>query len=234
MSLSDHKKVGKRFVTPLNEIGIEGISYYRELFPELLWMGFVREQAIAKDAIAMILEFAKAAKEIRGDARPVLNFSFVSSYRLLGDSEKTQLIAAVPEETLLRFQEALAPLNLIYSNYPLAFIGQPRDPIDRDALLAELKRVIAKYSDKYDQAGMFIQATAFYVRVASGQLILTNGVSMPNLNKIFLDPDSDEGKMAASSVRAAIMTEAAMMEPSEKSWAREFWNQGAEIDGCQF
>jgi hypothetical protein len=233
VALGDHKKVGKRFVTPLNELGIQGVSYYRELFPELLWMGFVRERAIQRDAAAIILELAKSADELwLAGGKPPLNFSFCSSYSRLDDSTKENLKSALSPDNLLRLQDSLAPLNLIYLNYPMAFLGPPREPEDRDVLLSEIKRVIRKYANKYEQPGLFLQATAFYIRVSLGRV--SSHAELPDINKIFTDPESDEGKIAASSVRAAIMAESAMRGTPEPNWPKEFWNQGAKIDKCEF
>jgi hypothetical protein len=39
--LKDHKRIGKRFVPPLMQLGIEEVNYINELLPEIIWMGLV-------------------------------------------------------------------------------------------------------------------------------------------------------------------------------------------------
>lgn len=242
MSLEGHKRVGKRLITPLNQIGMNGVSYYRELYPELLWMGFIRESFVAKDAVALILDLAKKAKElsaqrIENDRLPgkaVHNFSLCSSYGFLNEKEKEALKASLSEEGLSGLQESLAPLILLYDEFPLAFLGPPQHVYNRAELLATLKRVVEKYGNKYEIPGLFIQATSLYVKVELGALKYTGNAKLPNLNAIFEDPESEEGRMAASRVRATVLAEIAIGNADDRVWSKKFWNQGARIDGCEF
>jgi hypothetical protein len=234
MSLEGHKKVGQKFVTPLNQLGIKPLSYYREVFPELLWMGFIRERNKGTVAVSLIRDLALRTKEVRqrtGSNGP-LNLSYCSSYGALTETEKTILRDELPPLILEELREALAPLTL-YEGFSLAFLGKSQNGYGKDVLLNLLKAVMLKYADKFEAPGAFLQAMSVEIRIATGSLGFAPHMTPLDMTPVLQNLESHEAKENAGRIRNLVLVEAATRTATGFPWSKSFWNQGTKIDGCK-
>jgi hypothetical protein len=233
--LGDHKKVGSKFIPPMCQLGMTEVSYVNRIFPEILWMGLLNKREGYRTGIKIVEFMAKRLSELKTSEK-FLNFSLASSYMDLSDKEKSQIVDHLNNEKFLSIlQQALAPLTCLYDGFPMSFIGPPIEHIGRDTLIKILKTCISECINKYGQPGMVMQASVMYIRGITGGLYFANGMKPPDLEKIIKDFDSEEGKRAAASVRAFVMSEYMPMgEKKTDNWARSFWNQGYKIDKCHF
>jgi len=233
--LEDHKKVGSKFIPPMAQLGMTEVSYVNQIFPEMVWMGLINQREGVRTGIKVVEFMAKRSNDIKASEKHI-NFSLASSYRELGEEQKTQIIADLKKENFFSIiQQSLAPLTCLYDDFPMAFIGPPSEYISRDTLIKALKTCISKCINKYEQPGMILQATVIYIRAIVGGLVFSKDVEVPDLNKIIKDFDSEEGQSSASLVRAMIMSEYMPLgEKKSDSWGRSFWNQGYKLDKCHF
>lgn len=233
--LEDHKKVGSRFVPPMCQLGMTEVSYVNQILPEIIWMGLLNKREGYRVGIGIVEFIAKRLNEIKTTEKHI-NFSLASSYEKIGQAQKDQIMEELDKNKYLsKLQEALSPLVCLYDGFPMSFVGPPKDLISRESMLKNLKRTVSECIDKYDQPGMVIQSSVMYIRGITGGLYFNKGMRPPDLEKIITDFDSDEGKMAAASVRAFVMTEYMPMgEEKSDKWSESFWNQGYKIDTCKF
>ena len=233
--LGDHKKVGSKFIPPMSQLGMTEVSYVNQIFPEIIWMGLLNKREGYHTGIRIVEFMAKKSVEIKNTEK-FLNFSLASSYTFLGADQKIQIVAELEKNNFLQvLQKSLAPLTCLYEGFPMAFLGPPADHNSKETMLAIIKECISACINKYEQPGMVMQATVMYIRGITGGLYFTNNIKPPNLEKIITDFDSDEGKKAAASVRAFVMSEYMPMEGKKSDeWSRSFWNQGYKIDKCHF
>jgi len=233
--LSDHKKVGSKFIPPLAQLEMTELSYVNQIFPEILWIGLLNRREGYHAGIKVVEFLAKRICELRKNEK-FLNFSLASSYFELDFNQKSKIIEELKKENNHSIlQGSLAPLIYLYEGFPMSFIGPPSEHISRDTLIHVLKECVTECINKYEKPGMVLQATVLYIRGITGGVFFANGIKPPDLNKIISDFDSEEAQRAASSVRAFVLSESMPMgEKKHDIWARSFWNQGYKIDKCNF
>ncbi len=234
--LGDHKKVGSKFIPPLcQKLSLTEVSYVNQIFPEIIWMGLLNKREGYHTGIGIVESLAKKSVEIK-NTEMFMNFSLASSFTKLGANEKKQIVDELEKKNLLSvLQNSLAPLTCLYEGFPMAFIGPPAEHRSKEAMLTTMKQCISDCINKYKQPGMVMQATVMYIRGITGGLYYNKNIEPPNLEKIITDFNSDEGRKAASSVRAFVMSEyMPLKERKSDEWSRSFWNQGYKIDNCQF
>lgn len=231
--LRDHKKIGKKFVPPVLQLGITEVSYINLIFPEILWMGMLTRMMGYYEGIQAIEIIAKRAKEYAGEG-PFMNFAIASSYSMLGGDEKVRLVDFLDEKELLQtFQNALAPLICLYEGFPMSFIGPPSELEAKESLITNMKSCISELIDRNQQPGVVMQANLMYILAITGGLIINESIKMPDFDKLVTDFGSDAARKAASAVRAfAIANPTFSDRKSGADWARSFWDQGYKIDKC--
>lgn len=228
--LSDHKKVGSIFIAPFSQLGFTETTWSNRL-PELIWMGLLNHSCGYKRGVEIASEMAKAAYDISPGAKK-RNYGEASSYKHLSSDEIEKLlkapivIGARPE-----LQEALQALNILYPESPLAFLGVPSNPLDRDTLISVMNRVVSDNLNKRDKPAMFLQANLIYIGGICGFLFFSSNVTPPNLDSLKDYPDSEESKKTAASIRA--MAQVFTENPTISDWAKYFWNQGLKIEPCR-
>jgi hypothetical protein len=214
---------------------LQEVSYVHQLLPEIIWIGLINDALGYRKGAELVAQLAKTAKQIH-DSKISYNFALARSYAILATEEQGRINEALERLGILRqLRELLAPLILLYDGFPLAFLGRNDELPERMWLIERLKQTVEKHMDKYRTPGMAIQATMIYVRGITGGLFFAKEMSVPNLDAILADPESEDAKHAAGFVRSSAMME--VMPPAvdgESEWARSFWNQGLRIDKCDF
>jgi hypothetical protein len=221
--LKDHKRIGKRFVPPLMQLGMEEVNYINQLLPEIIWMGLVFDRIDYRAGINLCEQTAKLAHEIYANEKHT-NFALCSSFLGLEDRQREELVSRLQHQTLLEpIQLYLAPLILLYDNFPMSFLGVTQAKIDKETLIKRIKGGIQRYMDKYEKPGLILQSTTIYIRGITGGLLLNKDIEAPDLNSIIDNPESEAAKRAAGFVRSTVLME-----------IMSFWNQGLQIDACEF
>ncbi|MEQ9444773.1 MAG: hypothetical protein RJS98_04355 [Rhodospirillaceae bacterium] len=231
--LSDHKKVGTRFVPPIAQLGITDCSYTLDILPNVIWMGFLIDEFGNRDGIEICSAIATMANKFVKD-KDYKNFSLSGSYLSLSQNQTTKLSTLtnkIKEIEVIR--ETLAPLTTLYPDFPMSFIGKPKRTFDDRHLIGELKKTIDKYFEKYSHCSEILQTNVVYIQGVAGKMFISSEIKTPNLEAVISNRDSEEGQHAASFVRASVNMFVMQNEEEVRNWAKIFWNRNLALDDCE-
>lgn len=233
--LSDHKKVGGRFIPPMAQFPMEEVSYTRELLPQIIWIGLTIDKLGNRDGIKLCSDFAAMANEVYAESDEAhINFALTSAYLNLTPENLDSLLTRAEEAKILEsLQNCVFPLTALYENCPMAFLGTEGIEPDRSSLVVTIKNCVERHFDRFSSPSEIIQATALYVRVKTGGLKIFSGIELPEFDALITKPDSDEARRAASFVRSTIMMEVRPDSRISTEWSKSFWNQNLDLDSCE-
>lgn len=123
--LSDHKKVGSRFIPPLLQLSnFEFMSWVDSTLPELIWIGLLEHAHGLKQAADLVISLAQAAVEV-GNHPQKRWYAPATAYSLLSVEQQNQIVKKI-ETTgdLHAFKVALTSLITLYPECPLKFLFQ--------------------------------------------------------------------------------------------------------------
>jgi hypothetical protein len=227
---SDHKKMGKTLIPPMRQfLGDSGmISWVDQILPELIWLAVIIENLGIKRGVEIGSKIAKLANEIL----PEEYFAFASSFNLLDNEQKQQLVKLLEDQNyLVEVRDSLRNLLQLYPECPLKFIDNDLEQLIETKAIMDFKKILARYYNRREQPAMIIQANVVYFAGICGKLRYVSNVQVPNLEVIISDFESDESKMVCSGVRATVNAFIGHISTKVSNiWPRYFWNRGIEID----
>lgn len=240
--LSDHKRVGKRFIPPLLQVApFHDLSWVNCTLPELLWLGLLNNRYGLKRGSDLGLSLAKAAAEANVHSIGRW-YAPTSAYSLLTEQQKIAVLDALKSTgDLAPLKSALASLVVLYPECPFVFLFEAELPIiaDNQQVLTEFKTFLTTFFNKYDPPGTLAQANAIYIAFVTGILKVVEGVSLSNFPAVADYPQTDESRQVGASVHASISAFFSFFleeNSYEKHtpWSRYFWNRGLELEPCAF
>ncbi len=94
--LSDHKRVGKRFIPPfVAELGaLNEVSWRTDIIPELLWLALLNDKHGLRDGAELGRQVAVAAKGAY-NSEPLVWFAATSAYSLLDGTQQAAVLATL-------------------------------------------------------------------------------------------------------------------------------------------
>jgi len=234
--LSDHQKVGRKFVPPLMQLGpFKDANWIGSILPELLWLGLLNDHFGIKKGAALALSLARAAEQARKPERKMW-FALTSAYLELNDDQKKQVVMSLKlslEWELLI--EALSPLASLYPRFPLGFLfeGAFLSIKNDKAELEKFKTMLSKLFDKYDKPATFVEATAVYIALITEKLFVFEGLTLARFPEVEKFPDTDDSKLVAASIRSTV-NGLWGSEAGDSYWPGYFWNRGLELEPCDY
>lgn len=232
--LEGHKREGKRFIPPMMQIpSMKSYSYVNDMLPELIWIGLINDRFGYVQGARIIEKIFLIVDGII-DTGQHGNFALASTFHLLNNEQKQQLLKLLEKEEILdSVRNAIAPLTLLYDEFPLRFIGYPTDTFNNQELVKLIKGVVGKTIDKYETAGIVLHGAMLISRLITRTIHFSKDMSMPDFNAVIDSPNSDEAKHAAGFLRSSALAQFAMLG-IDKSWPRYFWNRSYELNPCEF
>lgn len=232
--LEGHTRVGKKFLPPFRQLPgqLNEVSWVNRILPELIWMGVLNDHFGMRRGIELSFELAHMANETYGEQKSP-NFAFASSYSVLDADKKDLLLEKLETKGILAdLRNGLIGFLNLYPKSALSLLRvEPDDNIER--FVDSMKATLERYFFRREQPAMVLQANVLYIAVLCGKLFYTNNVKPPDLNVLVTNFESEEGRRAASHVRASVTGLVGMLLDEEKSdWPRYFWNRGLDIDKC--
>ncbi|NGP52513.1 hypothetical protein [Thioalkalivibrio sp. XN8] len=232
-NLEGYKREGKRFIPPMKQLPMmREQSYVNDMLPELIWLGLIHDRSGYRFGSRLLETIVEVSTAWPKSDKPV-NYALQAAYANLTDKQKVDLLAALSSAGFIddiRF--ALAPLVLLYDNFALSFVGPPSAAIPHEALVQRIAESVKKHLDKYETPGIALHGAMLLTRLVAGTIKFSTQIEVPDFNSVFERPDSDEARRAASFMRANAMAEFGMLE-LPPTWAKHFWNRGAELTPCQ-
>lgn len=231
--LAGYVKSKKRLISPLNALGIvKTYSFVDDLLPELLWLGLIHDYGgylAGRD----VLECVTTLELSWPKPDQPRNFALQSSYAALGDEQKDGLLNAWRGRAVLRLvQDAVAPLTLLYDDFALRFVGPPSVRISDIDLVNRLERVVSQVSDRNSTPGVMLHGALFLNNLLADRIRLSKDISLPDFEAVIHAPDSEEGRRAASFLRATAMAQTGFME-MDGDWAEKFWARSYALIPCR-
>ena len=122
-----------------------------------------------------------------------MNFALCGSYSLLSPETKSQIVTECEERGLLNdIRRSLAPLALLYDDFPMAFLGIGDFDVRHGVLLQELKQTVGKCINNYETPGLMLQTNLIMVQAVTGGLSISNDIQLPDFASIIKDPAEDK------------------------------------------
>ena len=230
--LAGHKRIGKRFVTPFNQLElVTETRYVERIMPELLWMDMINSLYDYRPGIETAMSLCSQVRDAIG-ASDFTNFTVASKFATVAEDERVRVLEALKgSEVLGAASKALSPLIRNYPSFPMTWLLLDADDnpdADLDRISASVKRII----DKYAYPASIIQANVLVFRGMSGALHFADHVPVPDFNAMAEDPESEAGRRAAAQARMGAMMD--IVRDEDDTWPRAFWNDNYRLSRCSF
>ena len=231
--LDGHKKVGSRFIPPMKQIpNMKSKSFVNQMLPELIWIGLVNDNIGYVRGARLIQKIFIAVDEVRAKETQG-NFAYASCYGKLQAEEKNHLVEKLTLLGILDdLKTYLAPLILLYDEFPMRFIGPSSFILSNEQLVGKISSCVEKHVDKYKTPGIVLNGSVLLSRLVTKKISFAADMDLPDFNSVIDAPDSEDAKFAAGFMRANAIGEFGMLQISD-TWARYFWNRGYELSPCK-
>ena len=241
--LSDHQRVRRKLVPPLLAAMGEHYSPYswaQELAPEMLWIALLIDCHGPHEGVELARILGQAAADVsKHDPKPM--FSKISSFGLLQDAEKVELVKNIGEQNNAKIVAALRPMHDLLDHHALQFLFASATS-EHGGEVEELGKLLQELYDRYSKTTTLVMATAFYLGVSQGKIMLPAELAKKlehDFEHIVNYPDTDESKMAASMFRASAPV-FNMQDKSENGdssddsdeWLDHFWQKIGRHGEC--
>lgn len=225
--LSDHKKIGKKLVPPMMQIGSLRLTSWMDTgLPECVWLAVLHEELGLGEGIKTAVELCKAASRIEPTT-----FVVVSDFEALSFGAWHELRASFGP-MLEKVCTALSRFFRVYPECPIAKLcdAPVQQPSESDTQW--IKALLSSMFDKASRPSTMALATFVYVQMAQGRLFIQPGSALSKLPDVEQYPDTPESRRIASAVRATVNTFAGRIE--KPIWPRYFWARNFALEPCYF
>jgi len=238
--LADHQQKGKTFIPPFlatlgNKLGY--IRWTDDLLPEMLWIALLFDSFPERRAVEIAEKCAQETKQVL-QPKKARSFAFISEYDSINPTIAKEIREVLSKEGVLEdLQVSLYPLVSLYPKCPLNCFYDEEDKArqrgDVNSSLYTLKRVVSNCFDRRGRPAMIVQATAVYLMIVTGKMIVPKGTGLEKINDILDYPKTDESQKLGASVRASLNVPI-FNESESRWWCSYFWQHGYEISICEF
>jgi hypothetical protein len=235
--LSDHKRIGKRFVPPLATLNISEVSWVNQIIPQLIWIAILIDTFGFKKGVEYSLAIARLAKESVGQEK-INWFGWLFSFSKLSEQQRSFIIQKLEVQGILgEISSAFSALARSYPEFPLLFLTNTTPEDMKDNTIVDLETFKQTLLNLYDRRSIFamrVQATVIYLGFVNDFLRVAKGLALADFPEIEKYPDTDRSREVAASIRATINSMVGLVDdPEFNTWSKYFWNRGLEIEPCQ-
>ncbi len=237
--LSDHRRVGKRLIPPLATMTspLREVSWIDLILPELVWLALLNDRyGWGKGAELAASLVSASSKACTDSTKPW--FAPISEFRKLDNDQRRTVVDALGSSGVLELlKTGLVPLASLYSECPLLFLFNeaPASLADQATSLQLFKDLLASLYGRHAKSAMSVQANAIYIAFVTNKLQVQRGSELANLPAMEKYPESDESRLVASSIRAALNGFFGELYLGQQTpWAQYFWNRGLALEACDY
>lgn len=234
--LSDHKRIGKRFIPPMiYKLGdINEVSWAKIGIPEFIWISELYINCGFDKCLELCEFLIVNSRDILGDTKEW--FVFISNFSKLKDENKKVLIKRLNEKKILvDLKSGLKRLNYFYPSNPLKFLfsEKPNKIEEEEMILEVFEKDLEKIFDKASKRSIILQSIIFYLLSITGKLKIHSDSELRDFNEINNYPNTSKSRSLASMIRTLSTNILGIQFQSNKSeWSTYFWNRGLEIAKC--
>ena len=235
--LSDHKRVGKKFISPMAQLGIRDVHWLDTIIPELIWLALLNSELGIRRGAQLTATVSKLANEL-SRKRKTPWFATVRCFESLTHRQQLRMVDSLDANgELSDLRKAVSPLLTLYPECPLRFlIGVDSGELDcgRDSNLTTIKTTLEELFDRHHAPATWCQANAIYAAFVTGKLKVANGLALAEFPAIEDFPRTEKSRLIASGVRATVTGFFGHLLAEENPWwPRYFWNRGLELEDCE-
>ncbi len=237
--LSDHKRVGKRFIPPMLQIpgGFEEMRWIERPLPELLWLAFLHDLYGYEAGSQIAIGLARAAASLTGDKS---TYAATSAYTSLDGGRQRRLRSLLEEAgfsaDMERLATAVADLVSLYPKCPLSFLVQHgQNAADVAGSLERVKKVLRSLFDKTSRPATHIIGAGIGIALETRRLIAPRDATVQGWRGLAAYPDTDESRKIAAGCRATINVLFGSFNTNSARpwWPEYFWDRGLELEPCR-
>jgi hypothetical protein len=226
--LSDHKKIGKKLVPPMMQIGsLRLTSWVDTGLPESIWLAVLHEELGLAEGVKIAVELCKIATTVEP-----ATFFVVSDFEVLSPDSWQEIRAKLDVSLLSKTCGALSRFFRVYPECPLVKLCKPPDDEPSESDIQWVKQLLSTLFDKASRPSTLALATLVYVQMAQGRLFIQPGSALSKLPDVEQYPDTPESRRVASAVRATVNSFGGRAD--KPIWPRYFWARNFAIQPCYF
>ena len=235
--LSDHRRIGKCLIPPMNDLNLQEVHWNKQIIPELIWLALINNYFGYSKGAELSLELPRAMEEVNTSIQNGTWCFSVSSYSQITNEEKKNIVEILYRKKVLeKFRSALMPLILNYPMCPLNFLFDVNLPKDMETTgIEKIKDVLSSMFDRRSVESTFVQANVLYIGFIIGKLVVSQDVSLAKFPEVQYYPKTELSKQVAASIRATVNSIFGIDNlETGLSWSTYFWNHGLELEKCDF
>lgn len=235
--LSDHKRVGKKFIPLLAQLELQDVHWIDTVIPELIWLALLNAELGIRRGAQLTATITKLASKIsRKKIKPW--FALVSAFESLTNLQKTRMVVQLETTGDLNdIKKALSPLINLYPKCPIRFLYRLETDIDdyeNEAEILKLKRTLGNIFDRKSVSATWCQANAIYAAFVCDKLKVSPELALANFPAVENYPNTEESRKIAASIRATTTMMVGQIAVENRIfWPRYFWNRGLELEDCE-
>jgi len=232
--LGDHKQVGKKFLPPFTaHLGaINEVSWVDDLLPELLWLGMLNQRHGLRVGASLGSALPKATDSVLGQHDKWLQLT--SQYATVPVESWARIIEVLDPDVLQTLRDTLRPLVALYPKCPLRLLWASIPPEPDTSDIQTMRSAVDSLLDRGGRPATLAQANAIYIMFVTDKLQVYKGSILEKLESVVDYPRTDESRMVASGIRAAITGFSSQQGEASDDWTRYFWRRGLELSPCEF
>jgi hypothetical protein len=233
--LSDHKQVGKKFLPPfVAHLGsINEVSWVDDLLPELLWLGMLNDRHGLREGARLAAALPRTVDAVL-EGRHDRWLQLTSQYSGVPVACWERIIEVLDSDVLQTLRETLRPLIALYPNCPLRSLWAGVSPESEASDLQTMRQAVDAILERGSRPATLVQANAIYILFATNKLTVFKGSVLERLEDLVEYPRTQESRLVASGVRAAITGFGSRQDSASEGWTRYFWRHGLELSPCEF
>ncbi|HLD52414.1 MAG TPA: hypothetical protein VJA82_03860 [Sediminibacterium sp.] len=234
--LADHKQTGKLFQPPLLTLGTFVETAWLDFgIPEFIWIHILCEECGIDEGSILFLEFTKISdKYFSSKTNNGTASTLISSYSILSEDDKIQIIKALKKNGLLsRLKYILSPFLFLYPNCPLNFILEQdiANNLHKEYLF-KYKEYLEKLTDKTSFESTIVMANVVSFLNHLNRLKIAQGNNFPDFKEVLDYPETENSKRIASFLRSTISMcfNKEWDYNRDNEWIKYFWNQSYRLE----
>lgn len=235
--LLDHKKVGKRYIPPMLQLGSMVETKWADTgLPDFFWIAMIIDKHGLKRGTELSLAIARTFEHpAEGEHWPKSSLTLSSTYAQFSQEDKEKIKRKLSEQGCLQeIQTSLCPLVFFYPEFPLGFLCDHAKPTNPEFELIRIKQLVNDLYNKRGRKATLVLTTAFYIEAVIGRITIAKGVAdhLSDLEAVLEYPKTDLSRKIAATVRAMSQNLSFDNDEVNRTWCNYFWNRGFELEPC--
>jgi hypothetical protein len=238
--LSDHKKVGSKFIPPMMG-GFNGwettffpVDIQKDIVPEIIWIAYIIDELGFEEGTDLLYLFVNYIEDIYFE-KSLKDFCSMSNYEDLSYLQLQNLRYQIEHYYWYdEIRECLKSFNEILPQNPMNRLFMEVSK-KHSASVNKLKDILEKLASKRNKLMVLALTSSFCIKNQMGKVVITEEIKLPPASVILDFPNSDDSLRLASFVRAGSYSsfKNADIIKVNSTWNKKFWNYTNSLEPLQ-